>query len=198
MVSQMKHSMLILVKPSCCKSCAEGRSALSFDMKTWLFCPRTTQSSNMACNMAERPQVDQLAFAVCLFLDICTCLQPAVLAAFAADHRLMLTTPAGRHGLPDPGLPTLVRGCAHDKTLPIHLKSEYFCGQPRPDAHHARLDCHGVPDPGLPTLVRGCAHDKTLIINPETLQKPQCVSPDPCAADHRPMLTTPPGSLWPT
>ena len=40
------------------------------------------------------PQVDQLAFALCLFLDVCACLQPAVLAAFAADHRLLLTLPA--------------------------------------------------------------------------------------------------------
>ena len=38
--------------------------------------------------------MDQLAIAACLFLDICACLQPAVLAAFAANHRLMLTTPA--------------------------------------------------------------------------------------------------------
>ena len=44
--------------------------------------------------MAQRLQVEQLAFAACLFLDICACLQPEVLAASAADHRLVLTAPA--------------------------------------------------------------------------------------------------------
>ncbi|KAK9839778.1 hypothetical protein WJX81_000666 [Elliptochloris bilobata] len=38
--------------------------------------------------------VDQLATALCLLLDVCARLQPRVLAAFAAQHRLLLTMPA--------------------------------------------------------------------------------------------------------